>query len=197
MVVKDLDDKNCFLGNESNCLKSKALEHPFDFESENYVDITSLPVDGTKIDSIEHMSHSIPKFHSPIDNDLGLVSDKVDFPIKSSGHEIHENPFLHLADINVKDVSLGLIGAPSSNHSHPLYPNLFHVYITPIFSTNHSHLYPTCVGFNHVHWGNDSQSQYEDLGSLVLDLFHPQSLVGEEEFPTSRPIQNGSPSDSS
>lgn len=52
------------------------LIHLVELEPKDQVNITSLPVDETKLKFVEHMPQSIPELHSPIGNGLGLVSDK-------------------------------------------------------------------------------------------------------------------------
>lgn len=69
LVVNSLDHEKCFQGNESNCLAFEALVHPFQFESENYVDATSFPVDETKLEPVKHMSRSILRFCLLVHND--------------------------------------------------------------------------------------------------------------------------------
>lgn len=94
LAINGLDDKNFFLGNESDGLGYEALIHPFDLEPKNQLDITSHLVDETTIEEIEHTSPTIPKFHSLVDNDLGLVSGKYDCPIKSMKNDTYPNPFV-------------------------------------------------------------------------------------------------------
>lgn len=47
LAINGSDDEKFFPRTESNGFDSKALVHPFDLESEYYVDTTSLPTDGT------------------------------------------------------------------------------------------------------------------------------------------------------
>lgn len=100
--VNGSDDQKCFLGNESYGLDSEALVHPLDLESENYIDITSLPTDETHIESY------IPRSHSLVGDGFGLVSNKVDCPIESMNYDTYANPSGH-------NVSLSLTSAPSSD----------------------------------------------------------------------------------
>lgn len=105
------------------------------------------------------MPRSIPKFHSLVGNDLGLVLDKFNCPIKSTNHDMHADSSLPLDDTNMDGVSPGVIGTPSSKPFHPLYPNLFHESTAPVVSINNSDLYPPSVDCNHVHEGDVSQSK--------------------------------------
>ena len=95
LVVNGSDDEKWFPGNEPTY---EYFIHPVESKLEYQFDLISLHADESKLDSIEHMAHSIPEFHSPVGNDLGLVS--VDFSIKSTNHVMHANPSPPLANIN-------------------------------------------------------------------------------------------------
>lgn len=71
---------------------------------------------------------------------------------------MHANPILPLDYTNVQDVTLGPIDAPSSNHVHPLYLDLFHEPTKLVVSANHSKLYPVVFWCNNVHGDDVPQS---------------------------------------
>jgi len=105
---------------------------------------------------------------------------------------MHADSLLPMHDTYVWDESLGTICAPSSEPFHPLYRDLFHESTILMISTNHSELYPTSVGCRDVNEGDVSQLHYENIESLIPDLFHLQSLTCEEENLTSQSSQDGS-----
>jgi len=90
---------------------------------------------------------------------VGLVSSNVDCLIKSTDNIRPLNLYLSLANISGPNAGPGLINAPSYDPAHPFYPNLVNGSTAPTVPSDHSHIYISHIGCNHVHGGDVSQSR--------------------------------------
>lgn len=177
LVAKFLSDDRCVHENKTCCITSESFTHPFKLELENHIDLTSLPVNETNLDSTEHLPEYISKSHSHNDNELGLVPNKFDFPTKSLNRVVHAGSLATMDNIDMRVEGPCTIETPSSESFNPLFPDSFLESATLVISSNMSY---TSVNDNHEHAGGVSQSHYKIDESLMPDLFYLKYLNSQK-----------------